>query len=86
MTFAQELRELLNKHSKEGKSNTPDLILAKYIMDCLCAYEEAVKARDQWWAQYDSDKKIRKKVKLPSSIFKGQKGRKQNENKQKDKK
>jgi len=33
--FLPELRELLNKHSKEGVSDTPDFVLACYLRDCL---------------------------------------------------
>jgi hypothetical protein len=43
----QEIRRVLNKHSAENGSNTPDFILAGYLMACLKAYNEAtIKARE----------------------------------------
>ena len=46
MTFKKELTELINKHSLENESNTPDWILAQYLDRCLGAYELAVGDRD----------------------------------------
>jgi len=44
--------EILNAESVEGGSNTPDFILAAYLVGCLIAFEEAVKQRDSFfdWA------------------------------------
>jgi hypothetical protein len=47
LTFQEELEVLINKFSKENESNTPDFILAKYLDDCLDAYNSAVKRRDE---------------------------------------
>jgi len=47
MTFQKELEQLINKHSIENGSDTPDFILAEYMMGCLKAYGRAVKARDE---------------------------------------
>jgi len=47
MTFKKELTELINKHSLENESNTPDWILAQYLDRCLISYELAVGARDK---------------------------------------
>lgn len=44
----EEIREVLNRHSAESVSGTPDFILAQYLIDCLKAYNEAVSARAQW--------------------------------------
>jgi len=33
--FKQELEHLINKHSMENRSNTPDFILADYLVRCL---------------------------------------------------
>ena len=46
MTFRQELTKAINRCSMENGSNTPDFILAKYLMDCLNAYDNAVSRRD----------------------------------------
>jgi len=48
-TFKQELQTLLNKHSRENVSNTPDFILANYMLRSLEAYEEAIGTREQWY-------------------------------------
>ncbi len=48
-TLEQELAELLNRHSVENDSNTPDYILAEYLTDCLDAYSKAVRARTKWF-------------------------------------
>jgi hypothetical protein len=48
MTFVEELAELINKHSQENASNTPDYILAQYLQGCLGAFETAVQQRETW--------------------------------------
>lgn len=45
-TFEQELVQLINKHSREAKSDTADLILADFIMRCLEAFEVSTRRRD----------------------------------------
>lgn len=47
--FRKELEILINKYSQENGSNTPDFILARYILDCLDAFDRAVNARSQWY-------------------------------------
>jgi len=51
--FYQELRELINKHSKENDSNTPDFILARYLCDCLQVFGNAALARSNWYGNRD---------------------------------
>lgn len=48
-TFEQDLDAVLNKHSQEIASNTPDYILANYLRSSLIAYQTAVIGRDRWW-------------------------------------
>lgn len=48
-TLEQELAELLNRHSVENDSNTPDFILAEYLTDCLDAFGKATRARTKWY-------------------------------------
>jgi hypothetical protein len=48
--FVDELKALINKHSLERQSNTPDFILAEYMMDCLQNFNRAISARYQWYA------------------------------------
>lgn len=47
--FRIELSNLINRHSLENGSNTPDFILARYLEDCLRAFDTATKHRDYWW-------------------------------------
>lgn len=44
-----ELRELLNRHNVENRSNTPDYILAGYLQTCLNAWDTATQERDRWY-------------------------------------
>lgn len=46
--FEKELETLINRHSMENGSDTPDFILAQYMFTCLSAYQNAVNARDKW--------------------------------------
>lgn len=45
MTFQQELAQVINRHSRENASGTPDFVLAAYLEDCLETYERAIKSR-----------------------------------------
>ena len=38
--FHKELLKLLNRHTLEKESRTPDYIIAAYLMDCLAVYDE----------------------------------------------
>lgn len=51
MTFKEELKELINKHSKENASNTPDFILAEFMNDCLTSFDNAVRVRSAWYEE-----------------------------------
>ena len=46
-----ELSRLLNHHSRENHSNTPDFVLAGFLMDALCAWERATGERDTFFGQ-----------------------------------
>ena len=48
-TFHQALSELLNSYNMEAVSNTPDFILARYIRNCMIAFDTAVNARSVWY-------------------------------------
>ena len=48
MTLKKEIENMLNKHSAENGSDTPDYILAQYLIQCLEAFDSAVMARDVW--------------------------------------
>ena len=48
MNLQEEIMIAINKHSAENKSNTPDFILAQFLMTCLNAFDHAVEMRDRW--------------------------------------
>lgn len=47
-TLSEDLAHILNRHSAENNSGTPDFILAEYLKDCLIAFEKTVIARAAW--------------------------------------
>ena len=51
MTLKEEMKHAINKHSAEGGSNTPDYILAQYLIQCLEAFDSAVMAREAWYGR-----------------------------------
>lgn len=46
--FERDLESLINMHSQENASGTPDFILAAYLMDCVTAFNKTVIARAAW--------------------------------------
>lgn len=48
-TFEKELADLINRHSKEGESDTPDFILAIYLQACLTAFNMTMHMRNDWY-------------------------------------
>lgn len=47
--FRKQLEELINSHSLENESNTPDFILAEFLVSSLAAFDNAVKHRTDWY-------------------------------------
>jgi len=47
--FQKELTELINKHSMENASNTPDWLLAQYLSGCLAIFTTAIQQRESWY-------------------------------------
>lgn len=45
--FRLELTRLISIHSLESLSNTPDFLLANYLVDCLIGFCNAVNRRDK---------------------------------------
>jgi len=45
--FKRELTQLINKYSKDNDSNTPDYILAEYLINCLNAFTIAKNTIDE---------------------------------------
>jgi hypothetical protein len=53
-TFERELETLINKYSQERPSDTPDFILAGYLLMCLAAWNHGVTSREQWYGRTPS--------------------------------
>jgi hypothetical protein len=46
--FRKSIEVLINSKSLENGSDTPDFILAEYLVDCLTAFDKAVNKREKW--------------------------------------
>lgn len=51
MSLRKEIENTINKHSAENGSDTPDFILAEFLLDCLKAFDHAVNAREIWYGR-----------------------------------
>lgn len=47
--FRKSIEGLINRNSLENESDTPDFILAEYLVDCLIAFDKAVNKREKWY-------------------------------------
>lgn len=45
----REIESVLNRHSAENESDTPDFILAEFLRNSLAAFNSAVRSRDKWY-------------------------------------
>ena len=50
--LGKDLEALLNGHCVENASDTPDFVLAEYLLRCLAAYEKAVRQRDSFFSHH----------------------------------
>jgi len=50
-SFGEELIRLINRHSIENGSNTPDFLLGEYLLDCLRLWNRTVTRREQWYGR-----------------------------------
>lgn len=53
-----ELAEIINRHSAENGSDTPDFILAEYLTGCLAMYDRALAAREHWYERKLTKEKL----------------------------
>ncbi len=49
--FEKSIRDQINMHCMENRSNTPDHILAMYLNACLLAFDTAVQQRETWYGR-----------------------------------
>ena len=64
--FRKAVETLINVYSNENGSDTPDFILAQYMIDCLKAYDRALKTREKWYGRTVGDGKV---IEVPASLF-----------------
>ena len=48
----KRFEEIINCNSMENESNTPDYILAEFLIEGLAAFDKATKKRDEWYANF----------------------------------
>ena len=53
--FERELRELINRHSMENESDTPDFMLANFLVRCLEAWNATTSTRSKWCSKAAHD-------------------------------
>ena len=58
MSFREELQTLINKHSLEGESDTPDFLLADYLNDTLDIFDKLMIRRDLCQAKIEERKLV----------------------------
>lgn len=51
LSLSHRLSGLLNEYSMENNSDTPDFILAEYMLNCLTAFNLATHRREQWYGR-----------------------------------
>lgn len=51
LDFQNRLKDLINEFNIEDGSNTPDFILAEYLVNCLRAYETIHKSNEDWYGK-----------------------------------
>lgn len=51
--FEKALTALLNTHSMESESNTPDWLLAQYLLGCLTVFTTVTQQRETWYGRDD---------------------------------
>lgn len=55
-TFRDTLERLINQHSMENGSDTPDFILADYLKRCLDNWDYTSRQRENWYNQNKKEK------------------------------
>lgn len=54
----KDIEQAINKHSAENGSNTPDFILAEYLIDCLNTFDKTITKREEWYEREEKRDKI----------------------------
>lgn len=72
MNFEQELTQLLNRYSQENGSNTPDFILAQFLLSCLTVFNATVQRRENWYGRGSASTQDPRLISLPPNISEDQ--------------
>ena len=56
--FKKELELLINKYSIENESDTPDWIIAEYMMNSLQIFNNTINQREKWYDRSNINKII----------------------------
>lgn len=49
--LVEDFAKVINTHSLENDSNTPDFILAEYLVECLFAFTRTSRRREKWYGK-----------------------------------
>lgn len=52
LSLERDLSALLNRYCAENLSNTPDFILAQFMLECLAAWNYGIAKREAWYNCY----------------------------------
>jgi hypothetical protein len=66
-TLKEELETLINQYCEENYSNTPDFILAEFLIDCLKAFGNATNRRSSWYNQNPTFVEFSDSTKVPGT-------------------
>ena len=58
--FEKDLAELLNRHSLEHLSGSPDWLLAQYLAACLATFNFAIQQRENFYGREPRPTEIRR--------------------------
>jgi hypothetical protein len=66
--FEKDLIALINRHSMENGSNTPDFILASYLRSCLDNFNRVSRWRERWYGKAISISGVKDLDEIPEPI------------------
>ncbi len=52
--LSRDIAQVLNRHSAENGSNTPDFILSDFLLGCLATYDSTQARRERWYGRTDA--------------------------------
>ena len=55
--FIKDMAAVINKHSRENVSNTPDFLLAEYLYECLSGAENLIICREKYYGHFSTPTK-----------------------------